>query len=118
MSDWEIPDEGKRTLPRFAMSKIASDSTSEKEKLGWARLLAIFDRNNIQREAVRTRIDKIVGADERYLEQSGVKTADELRRDPDYLAWYRSRATAADAGKPGSLCVTRIVAVGAAPGGD
>ena len=118
MSDWIIPEEGKSTLPKIALRKIVSQETSEKEKLGWARLLAIFDRNNIARAAVRKQVDAIVETDERYLAQAGVKTADELRRNPEFLAWYRDRATAADAGQPGSLCLKGIVAVGAASSSD
>ena len=118
MSDWQIPETGKQSLGSVAIGKIADKALKERERLGWAKLLVSMDRNNIAREAVRSRIDAIADTDERYLEASQVKTAEELRRDPNYLAWYRERAVAADAGEPGSLGFSGRLGLGQAPGGD
>jgi len=118
MSDWQIPETGKQSLGSVAIGKIADKKLKEREKLGWAKLLVSMDRNNIAREAVRSRVDAIEETDERYLEASQVKTAEELRRDPNYLEWYRERAVAADSGEPGSLSITRSLAVGATSSSD
>lgn len=118
MSDWQIPETGKQSLGSVAIGKIADKGLKEREKLGWAKLLVSMDRNNIAREAVRSRVDALQEVDERFIAATDVKTAEELRRDPEYIRWACERATAADAGSPGSLGVARIVGLGSAPHGD
>lgn len=118
MTDWQIPDLAVDRLPRLALGRAANEELGGRERLGWAKLLVAMDRNNIAREAVRSRAEKIVDIDLRNEALGQTLTSAEMRRDPDYLEWSRERAVAADAGAPGSLGVARIVGVGPTSRGD
>lgn len=116
--DFVMPSRSRTTLPFDLLSIFEDEEIKPRERLSAAKLLVSMDRNNIAREAVRSRADRIVDLDLRNEAIGETRSAAELRRDPEYLRWMRERAVAADSGEPGSLGVARIVGVGTASGGD
>lgn len=115
---WELTDQTAKLLPKLAVSRVADRETPERHRLGWAKLLVAMDRNNIAREAVRSRAEKIIDVDLRNEALGETMTSAEMRRDPEYLRWSRERAVAADAGAPGSLGIARVVGLGPTSRGD